>query len=57
MCPMEVVVQGAVVVDVGQGHRVSEEGVPLDREVHPPVQGVLGLGVETAVQLVHGAVE
>lgn len=47
---MEVVVLGAVVVDVEYGHRVGEERVPPDGEVHAPSQGLLGFGVETAVQ-------
>jgi hypothetical protein len=35
----------------------AKKGVPPDREVHLPAEGFLGFGIETAVELVHGAVE
>lgn len=47
---MEVEMLGAVVVDVEQGHRVAEERVPVDREVHAARQAQVGLLVEVAVQ-------
>jgi hypothetical protein len=39
--PVEVVVLGGVVIDLSQGHRVPEERIPPDREVHPPAQGLI----------------
>ena len=57
LCAVEVVVPGTVGVDVSQSHRVGEERVPVDWEVHPQVECRFGLTVEVAVQRVDGAVE
>ncbi len=48
---------GAVSVDLLQGHRVAEDGIPAHWEVHPQGQGRLGLGINAAVEPVDRTTE
>jgi hypothetical protein len=47
----------AEVVHVQQAHGVAEMLIPVDREVHPPLQGLIGFVVEKPVQGGEGSVE
>lgn len=44
-------------VNLIQSHRVAEERIPADREVHPSTEGVLSRGVEAPVERVERPVE
>ena len=48
MGSVEVVMLGAVAEHLLEGHRVAEERVTADREVHPTTEHHVWLGVETA---------
>jgi hypothetical protein len=47
---VEVEVLRSVPVHVEQGHPVTEEGVPGDREVHVAPQVLVGFAIEVLVQ-------
>lgn len=54
---MVVVVLGGVGVDLGQRHRVAEERVPADKEVHPSIDCIFVLGDQLSVELGDRAVQ